>query len=132
MSIIDKIKSFSLHETLLVLSFVLIIIKSIEYLFIGVFYPLLISLLLLSPFIYCFFKEKCNLRKIIKYWSILIICYGTIRVLLHVLTFIDSGGIPSSAYYQFTLWYGIKSILYISLGVILLLKRKLIFLNLSQ
>ncbi|AXT19632.1 hypothetical protein D7030_09800 [Flavobacteriaceae bacterium AU392] len=126
MSIIQKIKSFNEYEILLVLSFVLIIIKSMEYLFIGIFYPLIIIILLLSPFIYIAFGAKCNFQKALKYWSILIICYGTIRVLLHVLTFIESKGIPSAAYYQFTLWYGLKSMIYIVLGSVLLLKRKYI------
>ena len=131
MNIIQKLKSYNTYELLLTLSLMLILIKGLTYLLIGIIYPLLISLALLSPFIYCYFKKRCKLSKTIKYWSILILCYGIVRILLNSIIYIDSSGVPSEAYYQFTLWYGIKSLLYIALGIVLLLKRKHIFLNLS-
>ena len=132
MNILQKLKDCNPHELLLVLSFILILIKGFEYVFIGILYPLVISIILLSPFIYCYFKKQCNLSKIIKYWSILILCYGVVRILLNTIISIDSSGVPSEAYYQFTLKYSIISILYVVLGVTLFRKRKHIFLNLSQ
>lgn len=131
MKIIQKLKGCNPYELLLVLSFILILIKDFEYVFIGILYPLVISAILLSPFVYCYFKKRCTISKTIKYWSILILCYGLVRILLNTIIYIDSRGIPSEAYYQFTLKYSIISILYVVLGVTLFRKRKHIFLNLS-
>ena len=127
-----KIKLNNRYEVLLIISVILILIKSFEYLLIGIIYPLLISIIILSPFIYHCFKKHSNLQKIIKYWSFFIIAYGIIRLLLNGLIYIDSRGIPSGIYYQFTFWYAVKTISYVALGIVLLLKRKQIFLNLSQ
>lgn len=127
-----NISELKKYDYVLILSFALIFIKGFEYLLIGVVYPIACVILLMIPFIYCYFKKQCNIPKIIKYWSILVLCYGLTRVLLHLFARVYSSGVPSGAYYQFTIWYGVKSILYIGLGVILLLKRKLMFLNLSQ
>ena len=127
MNVLHKIKSYTTYEQLLLLSFILILIKGFTYLFLGVYYPLLIALLLLLPFLYTYFKRGFKFQRAIKYWSILVICYGMVRILLHIITRFNSDGVPSGAYYQFTIWYGIKSILYVTLGVVLLRKRKLIF-----
>ena len=127
MRAVQKLRSYNTYELLLIVSFILILIKGLEYLLIGLIYPLLITLLVLSPFIYSYFKSQNNLQKTIKYWSILVLCYGTVRVFLNTIIYIDSSGVPSAAYYQFTLVYWIKSILYIILGALLLLKRKYIF-----
>ncbi len=127
MTLLHKIKSYNTYELLLVLSFILILIKGLEYLFIGIIYPLLISILLLFPFVYRYFKPQFNFRKTIKYWSVLVLSYGLIRVLLHLIISINSDGVPSGAYYQFTLWYGLKSVFYVLVGIVLFLKRKHIF-----
>ncbi|MCC1483533.1 hypothetical protein [Winogradskyella immobilis] len=132
MNIIQKLKGCNPYDLLLILSFMLILIKGLEYVFIGILYPLVISAILLSPFVYCYFKKRCTISKTIKYWSLLILCYGVVRILLNTIIYIDSRGIPSEAYYQFTLKYSIISILYVVIGVTLFRKRKHIFLNLSQ
>jgi len=132
MKLLHKLKSYNTYELLLLLSFAFILAKDFEYLFIGIYYPLVIVVLLLSPFLYGYFKTQYNFSKTIKYWGILVLCYGLIRVLLNIIVHINSSGVPSGAYYQFTIWYGLKSVLYVLLGLVLFLKRKSIFLNLSQ
>jgi len=132
MTLLHKIKLYTTYELLLLLSFVLIVIKGFEYLFIGIVYPLLIAILLLIPFIYGYFKPQFNFQKAIKYWGILVFCYGLTRILMNLFVIVAPSGVPSGAYYQFTFWYGLKSVLYVLLGLVLFLKRKSIFLNLSQ
>ena len=104
MKFIQKLKSYNTYELLLISSLVLILIKGLTYLLIGIIYPLLISLALLGPFIYCYLKRQCNISRTIKYWSVLVTCYGIVRILLHVIISINSDGVPSGAYYQFTWW----------------------------
>ena len=132
MTLLQKLKSYNNYELVLLFSFLLILIKGFGYLFIGLVYPLLIAILLLTPFIYGYFRPQFNFRKTIKYWSILVMCYGIIRILLNIMMYIDSSGVPSGAYYQFTIWYGLKSVLYVLLGLVLFLKRKSIFLMRTQ
>ncbi len=114
-----------LYEILLIVSFIPIIIKSIEYLLAGIFYPFLIMIILTSPFLYLF-KKKKNTPKLIKYWSILLIGYGLLRIVLHTLIITKPSGVPSGAFYQFTFWYTFKSVFYILFGISLFIKRKLI------
>ena len=118
-----SIKHVKRLELILLFSFIPIIVQVIPYLFIGNAYPLLLAMVLASPFFY-FVKKKKNLPKAIKYWSLLIICYGTVRLLLHLLCYIEPKGIPSGVYYQFTFWYAIKSIFYVLLGSCLFVKRR--------
>lgn len=115
-----------LYETLLIVSFIPSIIKSITYLLVGILYPLLILTLLTSPFLYIYLKRKNYTSKLIKYWSILLIGYGLLRIVLYTLILIKPSGVPSGAFYQFTFWYTFKSVFYILLGICLLSKRKLI------
>lgn len=123
-----KFVKYNIYEILLLISFILILNKGLEYTIIGLYYPLLLSIVFLLPFGYIFLNQKKTLKKIIKYWSILIICYSVIRIFLNALILIEpGGGIPSGAYYQFTIGYGLKSISYLILGILLFIKRKLIF-----
>ncbi len=118
-----SIKRTNRFVLLLFLSFIPFTVQVVTYLFIGNIYPLLLAMVLVTPFVY-FLKKKSNTPKAVKYWSLLIICYGTVRLLLHLLCHLDSSGIPSGVYYQFTIWYAIKSVLYIILGWFLFTKRK--------
>jgi|GEM_PF-2560585 len=131
MTVLHKIKAYNRYEMLLLSSFVFILFKGFEYLFIGIVYPLLIAIVLLTPFIYGYLKPGFKFQKAIKYWGILVLCYGLTRILLNIFVLVAPSGVPSGAYYQFTIWYGIKSILYSVLGIVLFLKRKNIFLNFS-
>ena len=101
-----------------------VIYKGLEYVFIDVFYPLLALLIVSLPFLYFFFSK--NISKAMKYWSFLIIGYAIIRILIGSVFSIYSSGVPSGAFYQFTLFYHIKSIAFLVLGVFRLVKRKMI------
>lgn len=115
-----------LYEILLIVSFIPSIIKSFEYLLAGILYPFLILLSLTSPFLYVYLKQKNYTSKLVKYWSILLIGYGLLRILLHTLIIIKPSGVPSGAFYQFTFWYTTKSVLYVLFGICLFTKRNLI------
>ncbi|WP_219011204.1 hypothetical protein [Aquimarina litoralis] len=114
----------NISELLFIGSFIPIFIQSIEYLFIGLIYPFLIMTLLISPFIYMFLKRKNYTQKLIKYWCILLTCYGLLRIALFVLVTVMPSGVPSGAFYQFTFWYTTKSIWYVIFGICLFTKRK--------
>ena len=120
----QDIKNLNRETSLLILSMLLLLIKGLVYIFIGVIYPLGIGLLLLLPLLYGYLKGGKKLQKAVKYWSVLVICYGLIRILLNVFIYADDSGVPSGAYYQFTVWYGLKSISYVILGVYLFIQRK--------
>ena len=115
-------KSSIKYSYLLPLSFIPVIYKGLEYAFIGVFYPLLALVILSLPFLYFFFRK--NISKAIKYWSFLIIGYAVIRIFLGIVFMIASNGIPSGVFYQFTPFYHIKSVAFLVLGVLCLVKRK--------
>ncbi|WP_394746975.1 hypothetical protein [Spongiimicrobium salis] len=132
MKVLDALRSYNVYEKVFVFSFIPLLIKMFNYLFIGVFYPMLIGVLLMSPFLYCYWKPNANIQKAITYWGIMILCYGVLRVLLNIIIRIDSSGVPSGDFYQFTFWYALKSVGYCIMGILLLLKRKKIFLNISQ
>ena len=123
MKLIQKLQSFTKYEWILILSILLILLKGFEYLIAGILYPLSIGILLLSPFIFGLSKPIFNFQKIIKYWSILVVSYGITRILLHSIIYIDSSGVPSAAYYQFTIWYGIKTTCFLFLGLYLYKNR---------
>ncbi len=120
----QDIKNLNRETSLLLLSMLLLLIKGLVYIFIGVIYPLGIGLLLLLPLLYGYLKGGEKFQKAVKYWSVLVICYGLIRILLNVFIYVDDSGVPSGAYYQFTVWYGLKSISYVILGIYLLVQRK--------
>ena len=120
----QDIKNLNRETSLLLLSMLLLLIKGLVYIFIGVIYPLGIGLLLLLPLLYGYLKGGKKFQKAVKYWSVLVICYGLIRILLNVFIYVDDSGVPSGAYYQFTVWYGLKSISYVILGIYLLVQRK--------
>ncbi len=116
----EQKKTFRYH-LLFILSFIPLLVQGIIYINIGNIYPLSIGFLLIGFLLYYL---KRNTSKAIKTWSILLICFGFVRILLHALMHIDSGGIPSAIYYQFNFWYGLKSVLYVVLGGFLYRKRK--------
>ena len=120
----QDIKNLNRETSLLILSILLLLIKGLTYIFIGIIYPLGIGLLLLLPLLYGYLKGGKKLQKAVKYWSILVICYGLIRILLNIFIHVDGGGVPSGAFYQFTIWYGLKSISYAILGIYLLVQRR--------
>ena len=80
MKVLDVLRSYNGYEKAFVFSFIPLLIKMFNYLFIGIVYPLLIGALLLSPFLYCYLKPNSNFQKAIKYWSIMILCYGILRI----------------------------------------------------
>lgn len=114
-------KQVNNDKMLYLLSFLPLAIQGMTHILIGNIYPLGIGLLLIGFLIYL---SKTNPSKAIKIWSILLIGFGTVRVALHLLMYIDAGGVPSAIYYQFNFWYGLKSMLYIILGIFLYRKRK--------
>ena len=120
----QDIKNLNRETSLLILSMLLLLIKGLVYIFIGVIYPLGIGLLLLLPLLYGYLKGGKKIQKAVKYWSVLVICYGLIRILLNAFIYVDDSGVPSGAYYQFTVWYGLKSISYVILGIYLFIQRK--------
>jgi len=100
------------------------IVQGGYYLFIGSLYPLLIEFILMLPVIYFVFYRKKGIHKALKYWGILVFCYGFLRITLITLFQFDNGGIPSAVYYQVTPVYWIKSFGYLLLGLFLWIWRK--------
>jgi len=119
----DYFKNMPRHYALFLISFIPVIFKGLEYLAIGVAYPLLVLVILSIPFLLLFFVTK-NYKKAIKYWSLLIIGYSIIRVFLIIIALIDSSGIPSGIFYQFTWFYYLKTIGFFMLGWTCLVKRR--------
>ena len=116
----------SLYKILLVISYVPLVLQGVFYLWIGEVYPFMIGLFLICTSYY-FIAHTSYRTRMIKVWSILLIGYGFIRAALHILMFVESSGVPSGIYYQFDFWFGVRSGLYILLGIYLLsFRRKLV------
>ena len=124
MNSISEIKRLDRYHILLYLSILLFLLKGLEYAFLGIPYPLIVALILLSPFLVMLSKREKLLLRVLKYWSILVISYGLYRAVLQVFVHAHGSGVPSAAYYQFTVWYGIKTLLFVLIGWYLFLKRK--------
>ena len=105
------------YTYILMISFFPMLWNGIHYSFIGLFYPMLIALLLLSLIIYFVFGNRREKLVAAKSWSILLIGYSIIRFGMLALTFIDDGGIPSAIYYQPNSWFFVKNCLFFVVGV---------------
>lgn len=129
MNSISEIKRLDRYQILLYLSILLFLLKGLEYAVLGLPYPLAIALILLSPLLLLRAKRQKLLLRVLKYWSILVISYGLYRVVLQVFVHAHGSGVPSAAYYQFTFWYGIKTLLFVLIGRYLFLKRRHFYSN---
>jgi hypothetical protein len=111
-------KSLQRYRYLLYLSFVPLLLHGLQYAWIGSPYILIFGALITYTVLYQVKNSKPFASKTIKIWSWLMLCYGVMRILLaSVNLFMDA--MESAIVYQLTLWYIIKSVLYILLGLFL-------------
>jgi hypothetical protein len=117
-----QIKLSKRYLYILYLSFLPLLTKGVTYLLLGSWHFIILSLIIIASILYNIHISKSKSSKIIKVWSLLLIGYGVIRLLLASINlFIDS--IESTIVYQLTLWYHFQSMLYILFGVVLFTKR---------
>lgn len=119
-----KIKKELWFNYLVYLSFIPLLIKGITYLRIQLFYPFMVSFLILGSMLFLLKLKRDNAIKTIKYWGILIMLYAITRLVLFGLIQIADRAVPSVVFYQFNFWYHFKTLLFLILGYLCFSKRK--------
>lgn len=119
-----KIEKDLWFNYLLYLSFIPLIIQGLSYLICKLYYPFIISVLIIGFVPIMLKKRKHKSILVLKSWSMLIIVYGIARLVLYGLVQIDEGVVPSVLFYQFDFWYHFMSLGYILLGYLCFSKRK--------
>jgi len=122
-STMNSTKSLQSYRYVLYLSFVPLTLHGLRYAWIGSPFILIFGVLIASAVLYLVHNSKALASKAIKIWSWLMICYGVMRILLaSVNLFMDA--MESAIVYQLTLWYIIKSVLFIMLGIFLFIANR--------
>jgi len=119
-----KIRNRLWFNYLLYFSFIPFLINGITYFAINIIYPFLFSLLVIGIIVFTLVNIPNKALKMIKIWSIMIISYAVIRILLFGSVLIEERVIPSGIFYQFTLLYHLKTIGFLILGYVCFSKRK--------
>lgn len=107
-------------KPLLILTFILPLFQGIQYVLIGLIYPLVILSLVAGSVVFLLFFKRGVSEKILRYWSYLYIGYGAIGLTLIGFGLMAGSGLPSSIYYQFDLWYVLKMGVCMIVGVLIL------------
>lgn len=102
-------------EVLLGLSLTPLLIKSINYILIGSFTPLLLFILFGEFLLFGYKNSSKYFSLVVKIWSSTIILWGVTRIVLMILfltTSVQEAHIES----QFSIWYILASFIHMSLG----------------
>lgn len=117
-----KIQSYITPKHLVLLSFTPIFVKGFEYLLIGNTHPLLVATIIGLPLaVLIWFKQSIWALKI---WSVLLIGYGTIRLLLSTTLLFVNKGVEAAIQDQLTPSYFIWTISFLALGIFLYRRRR--------
>ncbi len=104
---------------LIALSLAPLAVKLIELLLTGSYVAALVCLAVVLPVLTGFLGNDKWLGRVLRYWSFMLIAYGLLRSLMHLLVLSVGNGVESSIWYQFTWFFHLKNMGFVVLGLYL-------------
>lgn len=103
-------------KLLLILSLIPIAVKLLSLLLMGSYIAASVCMAVLVPLIYGLFWNTKRLSGVLRYWAFMLIGYGLLRSLMHLLVLSVGNGVESSIWYQFGIVFHLKNIMLMAMG----------------
>ncbi|GEM_PF-6129427 len=104
---------------IIALSLAPLAVKLIELLLTGSYLAALVCLAVVLPVFTGFLGNDKWLGRMLRYWAFMLIAYGLLRSLMHLLVLSVGNGVESSIWYQFTWFFHLKNMGFVVLGLYL-------------
>ncbi len=115
---------FKNNQAVLLVSFLPLLIHVIRHLMTYSYFPLLFTLLLVIVFTILWKLRIITSALLVKIWSIVLIGYGIIRLVLSVLVLLTGNSVPSDVYFQIDIWYFSMSVFVLFSGIWIFRRKK--------
>lgn len=104
---------------LLGVSLIPFVLKLVSLLIIGSYIAAAVSVAVLLPLLYGFLGKPQRLSESLRYWAFMLISYGVLRSVMHLLVLTAGNGVESSIWYQFTVFFHLKNAGLVVLGLLI-------------
>ncbi|MFK7782223.1 hypothetical protein [Psychroserpens sp.] len=123
------INNLKINQLILLLSFLPMLVHTIQHLFARSYFPFIFLILLVFVFAFLWSTKIIKAQSLLKLWGSFLLGYGLVRLALLALVLLTNTGIPSDIYYQMTIWYYITVAFTFSIGIWIIYNRKKLMLN---